>query len=414
MQVTYGLIGEKLGHSFSPMIHEEFGNDKYTLIPMASDKLKSFICDESFKGVNITIPYKETVMEYCDNISEEAKEIGCVNVLIKNAEGVISGYNTDTYGMMQLLKYAKISVKGKKVLILGGGGTSLTAKYVTKKLKAKEVVVVSRKGPVNYDNLSEHTDTQVIIDTTSVGMYPNNDGTTINLADFPLCEGVIDVVYNPLKSDLILAAEKIGICCAGGLYMLVAQAHKAAELFMDKKISGQEVEMVYHRLERHIKNIVLVGMPGCGKSTIGQKLSSRLNKTFVDTDKLIEQRARKTIAEIFREDTEIEFRKLESEIIAEVAKCSGQIISTGGGVILNDDNVRRLQQNAMVYFIDRDINELATKGRPLSEDQEALQKLYETRLPRYKEAADKIMKNDTSIEAVVRRIGEVFNEDISD
>ena len=414
MQYKYGLIGEKLGHSFSPMIHAEFGNSEYTLIPLKPEQVKEFIYNTSFQGVNVTIPYKQTVMEYCDYISEEARVIGCVNTLVREQDGTISGYNTDVYGMEQLIHHAQICVEGKKVLILGGGGTSLTARYVAAKMKAREVVFVSRQGPVYYHQLNAHTDTQVIIDTTSVGMYPNNDGVAIDLNMFPICEGVVDVVYNPHASDLILEAKKRGIPCAGGLYMLIAQAWKAAELFAGQQIRKEQARKVYDTVAIHMRNIVLIGMPGSGKSVIGHELAVRLNKTFVDTDKLVEQKAGKSIPEIFRENGELYFRELEKETIAEVAKCSGQIIATGGGAILKEESVRRLKQNGTLYFIERDIHDLDTKGRPLSVSQRTLSKLYEERLPIYTQVADKRMENNTSIDEVVGKIGEDFYKHVGD
>ena len=418
MQYKYGLIGEKLGHSFSPMIHAQLGNSQYALIPLAPEEVGAFICDTPFLGINVTIPYKQTVMEYCDCLSDEVKEIGCVNTIVKKSDGTICGYNTDAYGMEQLIRKAGILVRGKRVLILGGGGTSLTARYVAKKMGAKEVNVVSRKGPIYYEQLSEYADTQVIIDTTSVGMNPNNDGAVIDLDMFLTCEGVVDVVYNPLSSDLILSAKKRGIPCIGGLYMLVAQAWRAAELFAGREIAETKVEQAYQMVLQHIKNVVLIGMPGSGKSVIGRQLARKLNKTFVDTDNLIEQEAGKTIPEIFKESGESVFRKLEEDIVAQVAKCSGQVIATGGGAILKEESVRRLQQNAVVYFVMRDIEELATNGRPLSTNQEALFKLYEERLPIYTSVADKKIDNNTSVEDTVRKIEEDFggslNENFSD
>lgn len=414
MQYKYGLIGEKLGHSFSPMIHSQFGNSEYALIPLAPDKVKEFICNTSFKGMNVTIPYKQKVMEYCDYISEEAREIGCVNTLVKEDDGTIRGYNTDVYGMEQLIRRAKISIESKKVLVLGGGGTSLTARYTADKMGAKEVIFVSRRGPIHYEQLSQHSDVQIIIDTTSVGMYPNNDGMAIDLDMFPLCEGVVDVVYNPFSTDLILEAKKRGIPCAGGLYMLVAQAWKAAELFLKEQIAEEEAMRAYHVIGQHMRNVVLVGMPGSGKSVIGQKLSVKLNKTFVDTDKLIEQKVGKTIPDIFREDGEAVFRQFEQEAVAEAAKGSGQIIATGGGAILKEESVQRLRQNGEIYFIDRDMSALATKGRPLLTSQESLRKLYEERLPLYQQVADKIVENNARIEDVVQEIGERFHENFSD
>ena len=414
MQYKYGLIGEKLGHSFSPMIHSQFGNTQYALISLAPDEVKAFVRDTPFVGVNVTIPYKQTVMEYCDYLSEEAKAIGCVNTLVRDEEGNISGYNTDAYGMEQLIRKAKVSIEAKKVLVLGGGGTSLTARYVANKMGAKEVLFVSRRGPLSYEQLSEHTDVQVIIDTTSVGMYPDNDKMAIDLELFPACEGVIDVVYNPLTSDLIQAAKKRGIPCSGGLYMLVAQAWKAAELFSGEKIAEEKVMQTYHKIGQHIQNVVLIGMPGSGKSVIGKALSVKLNKTFVDTDWLIEQKAGKSIPEIFQRDGEKAFRKLEQEVIAEVAKRPGQIIATGGGAILREENVRRLQQNGRIYFIDREVSLLATTGRPLSASQKDVERLYEERLPIYQRVANKIVENHASMEQVVNEIGEDFHENFSD
>lgn len=371
MSYLYGLIGEKLGHSFSPIIFREFGYPDYQLVPLPADKVIDFIKNTPFRGMNVTIPYKETVMACCDRLSEDAQEIGCVNALVKEADGSISGYNTDVYGIIGVIRNAGIQIFGKKILVLGGGGTSLTARYAAKKMGASEVLFVSRKGPLTYDGLSEHRDVQVIIDTTSVGMYPDNEGELISLDDFPQCEGVIDVVYNPLRTNLILAAKKRNIPCGDGLFMLVEQARIAAEFFTGETITEMQGKQVYKFLKQKLINIVMVGIPGSGKNMIGKILEDVSGREWVDIDTQIEAKSGKSIQEIFIEGGEERYRELERHVIKETAKQTGLLISTGSGAVRSEENLHWLRQNGRIYYIDRDLTVSPAEKMKSSEETEA-------------------------------------------
>jgi|GEM_PF-10734 len=356
MKYELGLIGEKLEHSFSPAIFREFGYPEYELVPLHRDEVVDFVKNTPFRGLNVTFPYKETVVRCCDRLSEEAKEIGCVNALVKETDGTISGYNTDVYGIIGALNYAGIELAGKKVLILGGGGTRLTARYAAEKMGAGEVLFVSRKGPLYYEQLSDHRDVQVIIDTTSVGTYPDNDGQLISLSDFPCCEGVFDVVYNPLRTNLLLEARDRKIPCISGLFMLVEQARKAAELFTGEEITKTQAKQVYKLLKQNYINIVMVGMPGSGRNMIGHILEEVSGRKWLDIDTLIEARAGMSIPEIFIDGGEEKFRELESEVIREASKQNGVLISTGSGAVRRKENIHWLRQNGRLYYIDQDMS----------------------------------------------------------
>lgn len=410
MNYKYGLIGEKLGHSFSPMIFRELGYPEYELVPLPEDKVKEFIRNTSFRGINVTIPYKKLVMDCCHQISEEALAIGCVNALVKDKEGRVTGYNTDAWGMEKMLSRLNVPLSGKKVLILGGGGTSLTARYAAHKMGAGKVMFVSRKGPVTYNDLPAHRDAEVIINTTSVGMYPETDKNLIDLEQFPKCRAVADVIYNPLHTHLLLAAKRRGIAYESGLIMLVGQAFKAAGLFTGDVIDESKVETIYRVLRKQLQNIVLIGMPGSGKSEIGRNAAKSLNKKWVDVDRVIEERYG-AIPEVFAREGEGRFRELEEEVIRELSKETNLVLSTGGGSVLNEINTLRLSQNGRIYFINRDLNELPVgAGRPLSVSRERLDAMYRERKPLYEAAADQIIQNDTSIQSAVEKIREDFNE----
>ncbi|MBR6513243.1 MAG: hypothetical protein IKT46_00265 [Clostridia bacterium] len=390
----YGLIGKKLGHSYSVPIHRALGNKDYTLKEIPPEGVESFMREHSFKGINVTIPYKEAVMPYLDEISDRAKRIGSVNTVV-NRCGRLYGDNTDYYGFSYMAKSAGISFKDKKVVILGGGGTSLTAQAVTRDEGAREIIVVSRKGENNYDNLHLHYDAEIIINCTPVGMYPNVEDTLIDLEPFTKLCGVIDVIYNPSKTNILIDAKKRGIPCTNGLSMLVAQAKLAHELFFDTTVDDTEIERIKQDLELDKANIVFVGMPGSGKSTLSHSIASILGRKVIDTDDMICQRDCRSIPDIFADKGEEYFRDLESDCIKEACQSEKSVIATGGGAVLREENRRWIMRNSVVIWLKRPVQELARDGRPLSsEDDAKMQKMYEFREPFYNVVADIIIDVD--------------------
>lgn len=399
----YGLLGEHLPHSFSPQIHKALGNDNYTLFEIAPENLEKFMCEKNFKGINVTIPYKKAVIPYLDEISLEAEKVGAVNTIIVR-DGKLCGYNTDYFGFEYMLKKSKVNVKDKKALVLGSGGASATVQAVLRDMGASEVVVLSRNGDDNYVNMYiKHTDAKIIVNTTPVGMYPDNLNTLVDLDRFKNLSGVLDVVYNPLKTRLILDAEQRNISSSAGLSMLVAQAKKAHEIFFDTTIENNICEQIEHSLTLQMCNIVLIGMAGCGKSTIGKRLSELLKKELVDTDEMIVNTENKPIPEIFAEKGEDYFRWCENLAVNIAGKEKSQIIATGGGVITRPENYNSLKQNGIIVFINRDAELLATNGRPLSQKYGA-KELYEKRLPLYRQFADIEIDGNGTVEEVSNRI----------
>ena len=394
--MRYGLLGEKLSHSFSPKIHSMLGNTDYGLFSVAREELDSFMRESSFEAINVTIPYKQSVIPYLYSISEKAESIGSVNTVVRDREGRLHGYNTDYTGLRYMLERGGISLRGKKVLILGSGGTSLTARAAAADMGAGSVTIISRRGEDNYENISRHRDAEVIINTTPVGMYPKNGEALISLSEFPRLKAVADVIYNPFYSELLLEARKKGIKYANGLSMLVAQAVAADSIFFSEErgaalpkeepeLSAEDkkkVEAIHGRLFFELSNLVLVGMPSSGKTTVGRELAWELKKEFRDAD------------------TE------ESTVIRELSKERGLVISTGGGAVLREENRRALRQNAVTVFLKRDIEKLSLEGRPLSKSREELYSMYERRLPFYEEASDITVDNNGDIEETVRNIVE--------
>lgn len=382
----YGLLGEHLTHSFSPQIHSLLGDYEYNLFEVSPENLEAFMKNPEFEGINVTIPYKKQVIPFLDEISPEALKIGSVNtVTVRN--GKLYGDNTDYFGFLYMIKKSGIDIKDKKSLVLGSGGASLTAIAVLNDLGAKEVITISRNGENNYSNLDRHRDAQIIVNTTPVGMYPNNLECAVDISDFPNLEGVLDIVYNPLKTKLILSAEKSGIPCAAGLSMLVAQAKKAYEIFFDTKKDDSVCEEIESKLKSEMQNIVLVGMAGCGKTTVGKALAEMLSKKFVDTDEIITEGESRPIPKIFEEKGEEYFRALETEAVKTAGKEKGLVIATGGGAVTREENYFPLSQNGIIVFINRDAKKLPTEGRPLSQ-QNGVKALYEKRLPMYRAFAD--------------------------
>ncbi|MBQ2714158.1 MAG: hypothetical protein IJF76_00815 [Clostridia bacterium] len=406
----YCLIGEKLGHSLSKDIHERFGYD-YDLVELGADEVESFVRGGEYDGFNVTIPYKKIVMEYLDYVDDTAKAIGAVNTVVRRS-GKTYGYNTDVLGMDYAMARANITLFGKKVMILGSGGTSLTARYLCKMRGAKDIVVVSRSGEVNYSNCYDY-DVDIVINTTPVGMYPKNGERVLDLAKFKNLSGVFDPIYNPLKTDIIIQAEERGLSYSNGLKMLVAQAKYAKDLFFQEEGSEDIIERVYSDLKKNFENVVLIGMPGCGKSTVGKKLALLLGKKFVDTDEEIVKRRGMSIPRIFEKFGEDDFRKTESEVISDFSKERGQILSLGGGAIKRAENVKCAKQNGVVVYIKRDLNELAQNGRPLSRDKNAVLALYEERKELYESSCDIEVLNDDTVDEVARKIVEELYENTS-
>ena len=409
MMKRYGLLGKTLSHSLSPQIHAFFGDYAYELLEKSEDELTAFFADPPVAAMNVTIPYKKAVIPFCTELDDVAKRIGSVNTVRFDGDAV-RGYNTDYDGFLYLLRRAGISVAGKKVLVLGSGGASATVCCVLKDQGAKQVVVISRSGADNYGNLEQHRDAQVIINTTPVGMYPDTAAAPLSLEQFPNCEAVADIVYNPLRTRLLQDAEKRGMKTANGLSMLVAQAHRAAEIFLDRSLDRGLIDSGLRQLEQQFRNIVLVGMPGCGKSTLARLLAKALGKEAVDTDAFVEKKAGKTIPELFAEQGEAAFRRLEMQAVQELGKSGGQVIATGGGAILIEENRDALRQNAVVVFLERELQMLATNGRPLSKSREAIEELYKQRLPLYREVADVTARVEGTPEDTLRRIREAIGQ----
>lgn len=400
--MEYGLIGEKLGHSFSPQIHQSLADYDYQLYPMPPEAVAELFRRRDFKGLNVTIPYKQTVIPLCDEVDPRAAAIGAVNTVV-NQNGKLIGFNTDIDGLIYLAERTGIPMTGKKVLILGSGGTSHTAQAAAKELGAAEIIVISRKGENNYQNLSRHADAEVLINTSPVGMFPNCGVSPVSLDLFPHLTGVLDVIFNPLRTALFMEAEKKGVPAACGLPMLVAQAKRAAELFTGTSIDNCRTEEILSDLIRHVQNIVLIGMPGCGKSAIGRAVAQALGKEFVDLDFLISQRAGMSIPNIFAQKGENAFRNLESEIVREAGSRTGCVISTGGGVVTREENYAPLHQNGLIVHILRDLNVLPTAGRPVSQSTD-LETLWKQRQPLYQSFADITVDNNREMSAAVQQI----------
>ncbi len=417
--MKYGCIGEKLGHSFSKEIHTQLFDYDYELCEIKREKLAEFMHNRDFLATNVTIPYKEQVIKYLDAISETARKIGAVNTIV-NKNGILTGYNTDFSGMTALILKNNISLENKKVLILGSGGTSRTALAVAQELKASQIFRVSRtekEGCITYSDVEKlHLDAQVIINTTPCGMFPNIDESPINVDKFAKLEGLVDAVYNPLRSKLVCDARKKGVKAVGGLYMLVAQAAFAAEKFVEKSVDPEKIDEIYHDLVRKKQTIVLIGMPGCGKSTVGKQLAKGLDVEFIDTDKTIEEINGKTIPQIFADSGEAVFRDIESKVIKELSKKQGVVIATGGGAVLRKENIASLSQNGRLYFLDRSLSSLiATDDRPLSSNRQDLEKRYAERYDIYCSCCDKHIKASDSISENVQMIKEDFyNENTCD
>lgn len=406
--MEYGCIGEKLGHSFSKEIHNALATYNYELKELEKTEVDAFMKSHDFKAINVTIPYKQTVIPYLDFISDEAKAIGAVNTVV-NKNGKLYGFNTDFFGMKSLIERTGIEINKKKVAILGGGGTSKTAEAVSMALGAEVIYKTSRNskaGFITYDELYNISDTiDVIINTTPVGMYPDIYISAVEVERFKNLSGVVDAVYNPLRSKLVSDALENNIKAVGGLYMLVAQAAAAVEKFIDTKITTENIEKVFKNLFNKKENIVLIGMPSSGKSTVGNMLAEKLGRAFFDSDKLVESTQNMTIPDIFKAEGEAYFRNCETEAVFELSKNNSSVIATGGGVVLNKKNIELLKENGKVFFLDRPLEMLlTTDDRPLSSNKADLEKRYNERYDLYRTSADVVIDGSGTVDEVVNQI----------
>ena len=397
-----GLLGKKLGHSYSPQIHGYLGSYTYDLFERMPEELEDFLKYGDFTGLNVTIPYKKAVIPYCSELSDRAAALGSVNTIVRRDDGSLIGHNTDYFGFASMVKRSGLQLQDKKVLVLGSGGASATVVAVLKALGAN-VVVISRTGENNYGNLHLHRDAAAIVNTTPVGMYPEVGVSPIDLDQFANLEGVLDVIYNPARTKLLLDAQKRGLITENGLWMLVAQAKESAEWFTQTRISDDKIAHIHETLRRQMENILLIGMPGCGKSTIGKSVALLLGKTFIDIDVEIVKQAGMSIPEIFAKDGEEGFRKLETDVLAQFCKQSGLVIATGGGCVTREGNYPIMHQNGKIIWLQRELELLPTDGRPLSQKGK-LDAMYQVRKPLYTRFSDGIVINDADSECVTRRI----------
>lgn len=396
-----GLLGRKLGHSYSPQIHALLADYSYELFEREPEDVADFLQNGDFTAINVTIPYKKTVMPYC-TLTDTAKYMGSVNTVTRQSDGTLLGHNTDYFGFTSMVHRSGLSPQGKKCLVLGSGGASVTAVAVLKEMGAN-VVVISRSGENNYENLHLHSDASIICNTTPVGMYPNTLVSPIDLTLFPRLEGVLDMIYNPTRTQLLMDAAKLGIPHCNGLWMLVAQAKEAAEWFLNKPLPDGLIEDVYYTMRQQMENLILVGMPGCGKSTVGKLLAQQLNKTFLDADDFLVETFRESIPEIFAREGEAGFREKETEILAQLGKRSGLVIATGGGCVTKERNYPLLHQNGSIFWLQRDLNVLPTDGRPLSQSNR-LEDMYQVRRPLYDAFSDHGIDNNGSPEKTAAAI----------
>ena len=414
--MKYGLVGKSLGHSYSKLIHEQLDSKPYDLISLDENQLDTFLKEKDFLGINVTIPYKEIVKKYLDEIDEVAKEIGSINA-ITNKDGKLKGYNTDYYGLKKLFISSSIEVKDKHCFILGSGGTKNTAFKVLKDLGAKSINIVSRTKSdrtITYEEFNKLDNVQIIVNTTPIGMYPNIEGEIINLDNFSNLEGVVDVVYNPYNTRLVTKAKLKGIKAIGGLKMLVEQGIKASELFTSTTYSTSKYEEVFSSLYSSRRNIVLIGLPMSGKTTVGIKLATSLNKEFIDLDHEIEKEANMSISSIFSTYGEEYFRKLEKEITLKYSKETNLIISTGGGIIKDEENMLNLMANGFIVHLTRDEDKLIySSTRPLTKNKGDYLLLKKQREPLYKKYASLSIDNSHSIDECVEKIKEAFYENIN-
>ena len=402
MQNKFGLLGRKLGHSWSPQIHAMLAGYEYRLYQVEPEDLARFLTETPLAGMNVTIPYKKDVAPFCASLSDAARRIGSVNTLLRTPAGWY-GDNTDYAGFRYIVETSGVDVGGKKTLVFGTGGASLAVKAALADMGAEPVVSVSRTGPENYGNLYRHRDARVLVNTTPLGMYPETGAAPVPVGDFPQCEGVFDIVYNPQRTAFLMDAEAHGVPCAGGLGMLVAQAWRSAEQFAGQAIPREKVEYIMSTLSRQMSNLILIGMPGCGKSAVGQALAAALDRPFIDADTELEREAGMTIPDIFAKEGEEGFRARETAVLARLGMGSGAVIATGGGCVTRRENYPLLHQNGTIVWLRRDLAKLPTVGRPLSQAN-PLETLYARRKDQYAAFADLQADNNGTVEATVQAI----------
>ena len=396
---SFGLLGRTLGHSWSPEIHKQLVGYPYDLFEVEPEDVEHFLSATELSGMNVTIPYKKTVLPFCATLSDAAKAIGSVNTLVRTAQGW-HGDNTDYAGFADLVKSVGVPVTRKKALIFGTGGASLAVLAALRDMGADPVIRISRSGPDRYDDLEKHADASILVNATPVGMYPKNGVSVVDLSAFPACEAVFDLIYNPLKTKLILDAEARGIPAAGGLLMLVGQARRSAEQFAGIEIPDDRVREITVDLARSMRNIVLIGMPGCGKTTVGRELANRLSREFTDADAVIAERAGMDIPSIFAAEGESGFRVRETAVLSDLGKRSGLVIATGGGCVTRPENAPLLRQNGVTVWIKRALEKLPTDGRPLSQ-KNSVEAMYRARKELYADFADIVVESDEVLEHTI-------------
>ncbi len=420
---VYGLLGRTLGHSYSPMIHGLLGDYEYRLFEVEPDDVRDFVLHGDFAGINVTIPYKETVMPLCDELSDAARAIGCVNTIVRREDGTLFGDNTDYYGFSQMIDYAGVQVEGRKALVLGAGGASKTVCAVLADRGASDIAVVSRNlAGAGFDTLEDHYDSDIVVNCTPVGMYPHCPESLVDLTPFTQVGetrkgyrdglgAVLDVVYNPASTGILLQAEKLHVPHANGLAMLVAQAKRASELFRGVSIADDAMADVLERVASSMRNIVLVGMPGGGKSTVGAALAERLGRAFVDVDDHIPEVAGKTIPEIFAEEGEASFRRFETSVTGDICKRSGLVIACGGGVVTQPRNYDLLHQNGVIVLLRRPLDLLVSDGRPMRIGK-GVAALERERRRLYEAWADIAVDNtgtpEQTVELILEALGDAF------
>lgn len=402
----YGLLGRRLSHSYSPAIHRLLGSWPYDLFQVEPEDLGDFLRSGRWDGVNVTIPYKKSVVPYCDVLSPLARTLGSVNTLVRRPDGSIFGDNTDAWGFAWMLRRMGLSCHGKKALVLGSGGASVTAQYVLRQMGA-EVTVISRSGPDNYSNLEQHRNAEILVNATPVGMYPQNGESPLCLDCLPNLQGVWDLVYNPIRTELIMQAEARRIPHASGLPMLVGQAARASELFIGRAVPQARLEEILREIRLSQENMILVGMPGCGKTTVGRALAKRLGRPFADGDEALEEAVGMPAAAFLERYGEAAFRAEESSILKKLGASSGLVLATGGGCVTKPENHPPLHQNGRIVWLRRDLSRLTAQGRPISRNC-GVEALYKARREQYARFADLTVSNDGTVDETVQQIVEAI------
>ena len=402
-----GLLGEKLGHSYSPEIHKMLADYEYRLYEKSPDELESFLMSGEWDGLNVTIPYKRAVIPYCGELSDTARRAGSVNTLVRRPDGSIFGDNTDVYGFRCMLERSGVHMSGKKALVLGSGGASGAVRTVLEDKGMDSIITVSRRGKNNYENAFCHPDVHLIVNATPVGMFPNNGECRINVSDFPSCQVVLDLIYNPAHTELLMQAEELGIKTENGLFMLVAQAKRSCELFTGRELPDSEIDRVLHALRARMRSVILIGMPGCGKTSVGARLAELTGRTLLDSDEEVVRMSGMSIQGIFAQEGEAGFRSRESAALAELGKRSRCVIATGGGCVTRAKNYRLLHQNGIIIWLRRDVDRLERSGRPLSVNAD-LDAMYAAREGLYRRFADLEADNNGALDDTVKTIMELI------